>query len=77
MRKSRKFDFDFEPKFHADWSKKDEIGVFTCIACCFFISRFLDIADAPYAQKFDSDDFPFYRTILSCLEAEKNVEVNF
>ena len=77
MRKSRKFDFDFEPKFHADWSKKRRDRGLYMYCVLFFMSRFLDIADAPYAQKFDSDDFPFYRTILSCVEAEKNVEVNF
>ena len=30
----------------------------------------------PSAQRFDSEDF-FYRTILSCLEAENYVEFNF
>ena len=49
----------------------------------FWISRFLDISNAssiqhaPCDQKFDSDNLHFYKTIVSCLEANKCVEFNF
>ena len=47
----------------------------------FYISRFLDVANAssmPHLpRKIDSDDFAFYRSILSCPEAKKCVKFQF
>ena len=64
--------------------KIDEIGACARIAYMtifFFISRFLDVANASSMPHLPRNLILmilfFYRTILSCLEAEKCVEFNF
>ena len=63
-----------------------KIEIWAC-ACIVYITIYcLDIwisrrsqclKHAPYAQKFDSDDFAFLQTLLSCHEAEISVEIDF
>ena len=73
-----------EPKFHADWSKnRRDRGL--CMYCVydnilfFQFSRFLDVAKAYSMPNLLRNLIMmilfFYRTLLSCLEAEKSVEM--
>ena len=69
-RKVKKMILGTEPKFHVDWSKnKRDRGLYT------FAFRFLDKANTSSMSYMLTNltmiIFPFYRAILSCLEAEK------
>ena len=75
-----------EPRFHADWFKnRRDRGL--CMCCVFnntlffLMNRFIDAANAFTMPHLPRDlilmILPFYRTFLSCLEAEKFLKFYF